>query len=67
MVDGYLDTVYRARAMLQTMAPVVRNSPLFKDIKGKIFMEFFDLLKISGFKKITVSDGKHFSYQVNLR
>jgi hypothetical protein len=67
LVDGYLDTIYRARALLQTMAPVVRNSPLFKNIKGKVFMEFFDLLKISGFKKITVSDGKNFSYQVHLR
>ena len=67
MVDGYLDTIYRARALLQTLAPVVSNSPLFKDIKGRVFMEFFDLLKISGFKKITVSDGKNFSYQVNLR
>ena len=67
LVDGYLDTIYRARALLQTMTPVVRNSPLFKDIKGRAFMGFFDLLKISGFKKITVSDGKNFSYQVNLR
>ena len=67
LVDGYLDTIYRARALLQTMAPVVRNAPLFREIKGKVFMEFFDLLKISGFKKITVSDGKNFSYQVNLR
>ena len=67
LVDGYLDTIYRARALLQTMAPVVRNSPLFRDIKEKVFMEFLDLLKISGFKKITVSDGKNFSYQVNLR
>ena len=38
------DTIYRARALLQTMAPVVRNAPLFRDIKGKVFMEFFDLL-----------------------
>jgi hypothetical protein len=67
MVEGYLDTIYRARAFLETMVPVVRRSPLFKDIKRELNLNLFDLLKISGFKKITVSDGKNFSYQVSLR
>jgi hypothetical protein len=67
MVEGYLDTIYRARALLETMAPVVRRSPLFKEIKQEKILNFFDLLKISGFKRITVSDGKKFSYQVSLR
>ena len=67
MVEGYLDTVYRARALVETMTPIIRNLPLFKEIKRERIVNFFDLLKISGFKKITVSDGKNFSYQVSLR
>ena len=67
MVEGYLDTIYRARALLESMAPIVRSSPLFKGIQRGKILNFFDLLKISGFKKITVSDGKKFSYQVSLR
>ena len=67
LVEGYLDTTYRARAFLEAMAPVVRRSPLLKDIKRELNANLFDLLKISGFKKIIVSDGKKFSYQVSLR
>jgi hypothetical protein len=67
MVKGYLDTTYRARALLEAMTKVVRRSPLFKDIKSETVLNFFDLIRILGFKKITVSDGDKFSYQVSLR
>ena len=67
IVEGYLDSIYRARALLESMAPVVRRSPLFKELKQEKILNFYDLLKISGFKRITVSDGKKFSYQVSLR
>ena len=67
MSKGNLDTIYRARALLESMTSIVRRSPLFRDIKTEIFFNSLDLFKMAGFKKIIVSDGDKFSYQVSLK
>ena len=58
---------YRVRALLATMTTVARKSPIFKQFKVEIILTFFDLVKMLGFKQITISDGDKFSYQVLLR
>ena len=67
MTGGNFDTTYRARALLESMTAVVRRSPLFRDIKPETLLNSLDLFKMLGFKKIVVSDGDKFSYQVVLK
>ena len=67
MAKGKLNTIYRARALLESMTNTVRRSPLFKDIKRGKPLNSFDLFKMLGFREIIVSDGDKFSYQVTLK
>ena len=67
MIKDYLDTTYRARALLESLKTIVQRAPLVKETKPGSLLNFFDYMKILGFRKITVSDGDKFSYQIVLR
>jgi len=62
--DGYLDTIYRARAVLAMLTSVVRTTRYLNELGVADFFTFFDLAKLLGFKQITISDGDHFSHQI---
>jgi|TARA_B100002003_G_scaffold146842_1_gene135930 hypothetical protein len=66
-LDGdSFDTLYRARAMLAQMTASARGSALFRNLAVEDLFTFFDLAKMLGFSKITVSDGKSYAHRINL-
>ncbi len=71
LVDGRIDTVYRARAVLANMTAAARLLPAFQSIGAptdgvQTNLTFFDLAKMLGFKQITITNGRDFAYQVIL-
>ena len=62
--DGQLDTVYRARALLATLTSVARATNFFQQTTHPEEATFFDLMKLLGFKRITLTDGKAFAHQI---
>lgn len=64
LIDGQLDTVYRARALLATFTSVARTTPFFQQNVQPDTATFFDFMKLLGFKMVTISDGKKFAHQV---
>ncbi len=64
---GYLDTVYRVRAYLDTLTSVARTMPIFAEMQVEDVATFLDFLKILGFTQLTVSDGNTFSHQIEIR
>ena len=63
--NGLLDTIYRARAHLAMLTSLARGTPIFKRV-GAADLNFFDLLKMLGFRQLTISDGVAFSHQVKV-
>ncbi len=62
--DGALDTIYRARALFASMTLIARSTPFFQKNAQAEETTFFDLLKLLGFKQVTITDGKEFCHQV---
>jgi hypothetical protein len=62
--DGQLNTVYRARALLATFTSVARSTTFFQQNTQPDESTFLDLLKLLGFKRVTVSDGRDFAHQI---
>lgn len=67
LVDGQLDTIYRARALFATLTAMARLTPVFRDNTVPEQATFFDLLKLLGFKQVTITDGVLFAHQVVIR
>ncbi|MGF1475005.1 MAG: molybdopterin-guanine dinucleotide biosynthesis protein A [Geminicoccaceae bacterium] len=65
--DDVIDTLYRARALLAQLTSVARNTPLFKEFGVEDYFTFFDLLRMQGFERMTVSDGDDFAHQVDFK
>ena len=65
--DGPLDSLFRARAVFADMTAIARTLPIFREMGVEDYFTFFDLCKMMGFEKITVSDGKDFAHQVLLK
>ena len=62
--DGYINTLYRARALLAQMTSVARTTPLFAELGVEDEYVFFDMLRLLGFEQLTISDGESFAHQV---
>ena len=62
--DGYIDTIYRARALLATMTAQARATPIFTGLEAESTCTFFDMAVLLGFKQITISDGQSCAHQV---
>jgi hypothetical protein len=67
LVDGRLDTLYRARAVFANMTAAARQLPAFAEMGVQDFFTFFDLAKMLGFKQITISNGRDFAHQVKIK
>lgn len=65
--EGTLDTLYRAKALLATMTGIARGMPIFREHHVEEILTFFDLLKMIGFERITVSDGDTFAHQIDIK
>ncbi|MDY0882535.1 hypothetical protein ACFPL7_06215 [Dongia soli] len=66
LVDGQLDTVYRARALLATLTAVARSTSFFQQTTHPEEANFFDLMKLLGYRQITLTDGKAFAHQITI-
>ncbi len=64
LVDGRIDTLYRARAVLANMTAAARMLPAFQELGAESRLTFLDLAHMLGFKKITISNGRDFAHQV---
>ena len=64
--DDYLDTLYRSRAFYAMLTSIARTTPFIQELGLADFLTFFDLVKLLGFEKITISDGDQFAHQVLL-
>ena len=67
-LDGHsFNTLYRARGVLAQLTASARASALFRNFAVEDLFTFFDLARMLGFKKITVSDGKTYSHRIHIK
>jgi hypothetical protein len=64
MVDGQLNTVYRARALLAELTSVARATTFFQQNTQPEASTFLDFMKLLGFHQLTITDGRNFAHQV---
>ena len=64
LADGQLNTIYRARALLATFTSVARSTKFFQQNTQPDEATFLDLLKLLGFKRVSISDGRDFAHQI---
>ena len=67
MQGGELNTVYRMRALLANMTTMARLSPFFQERTVAEDSTFFDLLKLLGFRELTITDGEKVTHQVTIK
>jgi len=67
MQQGELGTIYRMRALLANMTTMSRLSPFFQEHTVAEDATFFDLLKILGFRDVTITDGDKIAHQVIIK
>ena len=67
MQGGELNTVYRMRALLANMTTMSRLSPFFQERTVAEDATFFDLLKLLGFRELTITDGEKTTHQVTIK
>ena len=67
MQQGELNTVYRMRALLSNMTTMSRLSPFFQERTVAEDATFFDLLKLLGFREVTITDGEKLTHQVTIK
>ncbi len=67
LVDGRIDTLYRARAEFANMTAAARLLPAFQEMGVQDQFTFFDLAKMLGFEQITISNGRDFAHQVLIK
>jgi len=67
LFEGGYNTVYRARALLALLTARARMTPVFRKHQVEDIFTFFDFLKLQGFDRLTISDGKSYSHQVRFQ
>ncbi len=65
--DGAIASLYQARALLAQLTAVARASQFLRRLAVEDVFTFFDMAKLLGFTRITISDGKSYAHQVALR
>ncbi|MDF1794855.1 MAG: molybdopterin-guanine dinucleotide biosynthesis protein A [Thalassobaculaceae bacterium] len=65
--DGRMDTLYRARAVLALLTATARATPVFRDLDPDGNYTFLDLLALLGFEQLTISDGRTYAHQFEIR
>lgn len=67
MQPGEMSSVYRMRGVLANMTTMSRLSPFFQERTVAEDATFFDLLKLLGFRELTVTDGEKVTHQVTIK
>ena len=65
--EGRYNTLYRLRGLLASMTADARTSPVFAKIGHVEQLNFFDLIKIVGFKELTITNGNDVSHRVIIK
>ncbi|MEO0328622.1 MAG: hypothetical protein AAF217_08500 [Pseudomonadota bacterium] len=60
------NTLFRLRGLLASMTADARTSPLFKKLGSVEQLNFFDLLRMAGFRQLTISNGSDIAHRVVL-
>ena len=63
LTDDWYTTLYRMRALLAQMTSLARTTPMFREYQVDDLFTFLDLLKLLGFRQLTVTDGDRFAHQ----
>ncbi|MDA0261731.1 MAG: molybdopterin-guanine dinucleotide biosynthesis protein A [Proteobacteria bacterium] len=64
--EGRIATIYQARALLAQLTAVARASAFFSELGVESYFTFFDLAKMLGFERLTISDGERFTHRVEI-
>ncbi len=64
--EGRYDTLYRMRALMAMMTAQARLSTFFQQNTLAEHATFYDLLKMLGFKQLTITDGDEVAHQVTI-
>lgn len=65
--DEVFATLYRARAVMAQMSAPTRVTQFFVENDLSERATFYDMLKIMGFRSLTLSDGRSWSHKVAFR
>jgi len=66
LYSGGYNTLYRMRGLLAILTARARVTPVFRDREVEDKFTFFDLLKLLGFQRVTVTDGDRFAHQITI-
>ena len=61
-----ISSLYQARAMLAQMTAVARSTEVFIQNQVEEYYTFLDLLKLLGFRQLTISDGHTYTHQYTI-
>ena len=64
--DTY-NTLFRLRALLASLTSEARRSPIFRDTLNPENVNFLDLLRLTGFEQVTVTDGDKLAHRIVIR
>ncbi|HUT50171.1 MAG TPA: molybdopterin-guanine dinucleotide biosynthesis protein A [Alphaproteobacteria bacterium] len=67
LYEGAYNTLYRARGLLAILTARARLTPVFRKHQVEDVFTFFDFLKLQGFERLTITDGKSYSHQVRFQ
>jgi hypothetical protein len=67
LFEGGYNTIYRARGLLAMLTARARMTPIFRKHQVEDVFTFFDFLKLQGFQRLTITDGKSYSHQVRFQ
>jgi hypothetical protein len=65
--SGRYDTLFKLRGLLASLTADARISPLFKKLGHVEQLNFLDLLKMAGFKELTLTNGDDVAHRVELK
>ncbi len=61
------NTLYRMRGLLALLSARARSTPIFRKYQVEDLFTYLDLLKLLGFKRLTLTDGDQFAHQIDIR
>ena len=65
--EGKYNTLFRLRALLAAMSAEARLSPLFQKSRQPQNLNFLDLARLTGFTKVTITDGHKIAHRIDIK
>ena len=67
LYDNGYNTLFRMRGLLALLTARSRSTPVFQEYEVQDVYTFLDLLKLLGFKQLTVTDGDKFAHRIYVK